>query len=149
MPLDEKATAFLEANRDAAMVTLRRNGTPHATRIALGLMDGRLLSSSTQTRVRTRNLRRDPRCTLFVFETSPQPGTPIGRYLTLETTVNILDGPDAPRQNLEYRRRLLGSGDGKLNYGGQLLTEEEFLEKMVADQRIMYEFQVTRAYGVY
>ena len=150
MDLDEKATAFLQANRGAAMVTLRRDGMPHVARIAVCLIDSRILSSSTQTRVRTRNLRRDPRCTLFVFELPSQPGARTGGgYLGLETTVRIHNGPDAGQRNLDYMRFLMGTQDGKVVYQGQPRTDEEFLDLMVKEQRILYEFTPTRAYGVY
>ena len=32
---------------------------------------------------------------------------------------------------------------------GQEKTEEEFLQIMVEEQRLIYEFDVTRAYGMY
>lgn len=66
--LDAKATAFLEKNHSAAMTTLRRDGSPHTVRIGLAFVDGKLWSSGTADRVRTKHLRRDPRCSLFVFD---------------------------------------------------------------------------------
>src|SRR2546430_6574410 len=91
MKLTDKDRAFLEAHHAAAMITLRADGTPHAVRVGVALVDGMLWSSGTHDRVRTGHLRRDPRCTLFVFD-------PTRRYLTLEAIVTILEGPDAPRQ---------------------------------------------------
>ena len=83
--LNPQAQAFINTNRSAAMVTLRADGTPHAVRIGVALVDGRLWSSSTQNRVRTRHLRRDPRSTLFIFDST-------FRWLSLECAVTILDG---------------------------------------------------------
>src|SRR6266545_8209127 len=51
------------------------------------------LIEATGSRVRTAQLRRDPRSTLLVFE-------PAWRALTVEATVTTLDGPDAPEMNL-------------------------------------------------
>jgi hypothetical protein len=51
----------------------------------VGLVDGSLQSSGTQTRVRTKHLRRDPRATLFVFDT-----TNPWRWVGLEATVTIV-----------------------------------------------------------
>ena len=80
MDLSDKQVAFLHKAHAAAMVTLRADGTPHAVRVGVALVDGRLWSSGTQDRTRTPRLRRDPRCTLFVFD----PGF---AWLALETRV--------------------------------------------------------------
>ena len=145
--MDERIRSFLEANQSAAMTTLRANGTPHVARIGLGMLDGKIWSSGTQTRLRTTHLRRDPRATLFVFESGY-------RWLALETTVTLLEGPDVPNQTLRFMRALQDDLDtkpapGHVMWFGQEKTEEEFLQIMVEEQRLIYEFNVTRAYGVY
>src|SRR5947209_6631896 len=94
--MDEKVREFLEANRAAAMITLRPDGTPHAARVAIGFLDGRLLSSGTQSRLRTRYLRRDPRCTLFVIPTQGS------GYLVLDTRVSMIEGPEVPGMSLRF-----------------------------------------------
>jgi hypothetical protein len=148
MELDAKATAFIKANRDAGMTALRRDGTPHMTRIVAGLVDGVLLSSATESRLRTKLLRRDPRCTLFFFETTPGAGRAFGAYMTLETTVTIHDGAEGRRRSVEYFKSIFGSTDGKVTYGGKTMTEAEALEALERDGRILYEFNVNRVYGV-
>ena len=145
--MDERIRSFLEANPSAAMTTLRANGTPHVARIGLGMLDGKIWSSGTQTRLRTTHLRRDPRATLFVFESGY-------RWLALETTVTLLEGPDVPNQTLRFMRALQDDLDtkpapGHVMWFGQEKTEEEFLQIMVEEQRLIYEFDVTRAYGMY
>src|SRR5438034_11745312 len=92
MNLTDKDRAFLDAHHAAAMITLRADGTPHAVRVGVARVHGMLWSSGTHDRLRTGLLRRDPRCTLFVFD-------PTRRYLTLATIVTILEAPDGPRQN--------------------------------------------------
>jgi hypothetical protein len=149
MELDAKATAFITANRDAGMTALRRDGTPHMTRIVAGLVDGVLLSSATESRLRTKLLRRDPRCTLFFFETTPGAGRAFGAYMSVETTVTIHDGPEGLRRSVEYFKRIMGTtADGKVTYGGKAYTEQEALEALERDGRILYEFNVNRVYGV-
>ncbi len=130
--MDEKVQQFLEQHHHAVMVTLKADGTPHVARIMLGLVEGRLWSSSTQTRVRTKFLRRDPRCTLCVLDQD----NPY-HWLGLETKVMILDGPDAPQQNLALYRTIAGEPQDL----------DEYLQAMVSDQRLIYEFSIERAYG--
>ena len=68
MPLTEIQRTFLENNSAAAMITIAKDGMPRAVRVGVAMVDGKLWSSGTQDRVRTARLRRDPRCTLFVFD---------------------------------------------------------------------------------
>ena len=38
---------------------------------------------------------------------------------------------------------------GKVVWFGGMISEEEFLAQMVEEQRLLYEFDVKRAYGYY
>jgi PPOX class probable F420-dependent enzyme len=150
--MDDRARAFLEQQHAAAMITLRPDGTPHAVRVGVGLIDGKVWSSGTQTRVRTRHLRRDPRATLFVFDAGA--GAQGWRWLALESTVTVLDGPDAPELNLRFMQQLQQSmtpqpGPGHVIWFGQERTIEEFLKIMVEEQRLIYQFEPIRTYGMY
>lgn len=131
--MDERIETFLRDNHAAIMVTLKRDGTPHVARVGVGLVDGRLWSSGTKTRVRTANLRRDDRSTLCVLGDNPY------RWLALETRVTIHDGDDAAHRNLALYRVLAGEPDDL----------DEYLSAMVAEQRLVYEFEIARAYGSY
>ena len=144
--MDERVAAFIDQHPSAAMVTLRADGTPHTARVGVAVVDGRIWSSSTQSRLRTKHVRRDQRSTLFVFDTSPD-----SKWLGLETDVTILDGPDAPQLNLRLMRQMQKdrAPEDKVAWFGRMLSEEEFLAKMLEDQRLVYEFHVKRAYGYY
>jgi hypothetical protein len=130
---------FIEDHPSAAMITVGE--MPKVARVAVALIDGRLWSSGTDERARTRRLRRDPRCTLYIFDAGY-------RWLALETTVRILDGPDAPEMNLEMFRKLQNRPSGSLGWFGKEYTAEEFLHVMVKERRLIYEFDVQKAYGL-
>ena len=140
MELNEKYRDYLHSHHAAAMITIARDGTPKAVRVGVALVDGRLWSSGTADRVRTRRLRRDPRCTLFVFDQGYS-------FLTIESRVTILDGPDAAGQNLELFRVMQHRPAGPLNWYGEELDEHAFLARMSQEQRLVYEFEPTNAYG--
>jgi hypothetical protein len=110
-------------------------------RVGVALVDGKLWSSGTQDRVRTARLRRDPRCTLFVLDAGWQ-------WLTLDTTVHILDGADAPELNLRLMQQMQNRPAGNLNWFGRELSPEEFLQVMVEEKRLIYEFEIIRGYGM-
>ena len=146
MERNEQQRAFLEKSRGAAMITLRRDGTPHAVRVGIALVDGQIWSSGTQGRLRTRLLRRDPRCTLFVFESGYG-------FLTVEGRVTILDGPDAPDQSVRLFQAMQagmqsGPPPGQLLWQGKPLTIEQFRQAMVDEQRLIYALEIERAYGL-
>jgi len=141
MALTSREIAFLETQRSAAMITTGEDGVPKAVRAGVALVDGNLWSSGTQSRVRTRRLRRDPRCTLFVFDQRYS-------WLTLETTVTLLDGPEAAAQNLRLFRVMQNRPSGPLSWFGSELDEASFLRAMADEGRVIYQFEVERAYGL-
>ena len=146
MNLTDKDRAFLDAHHAAAMITLRADGTPHAVRVGVALVDGKLWSSGTKERVRTGHLRRDPRSTVFVFDST-------WRWLTLETAVTILESPDAPRQNLRLfqvmqQHMTPAPGPGHIMWAGQESSVDEFLRIMVTERRLIYQFAIRRVYGL-
>ena len=78
---------------------------------------------------------------MFVFE---QGGY---AWLALETTVSILEGPDAPMQNLQLFRVMQNRPTGPLTWYGEELDEPAFLARMADGRRLIYEFDVHRHYG--
>ena len=132
---------FLRRNRSAAMITVGADGLAKAVRVGVAIVDGQLWSSGTQERARTRRLRRDPRCTLFVFE----PGY---FWLSLETTVDILEGPDAAGFNVRLFREMQGRPEGPLSWFGGEYDEDDFRQRMLDEGRVIYQFEVQRSYGM-
>jgi PPOX class probable F420-dependent enzyme len=143
--MDDRMHSFLDQNHSAAMATLRRDGTPHIVRVGVAIVDDKVWSSGTQTRVRTKHLRRDPRSTLFVFDAQ-------FRWLALESRVTILDGPDAPEMHMrlmQVMQREMRVPEGQISWFGRTMGREEFLRTMVEEQRLIYEFEIVRSYGMY
>lgn len=141
MNLSDSQRAFLENNHSAAMITIGDDGAPRAVRVGVALVDGKLWSSGTQDRVRTARLRRDPRCTLFVFDAR-------WAWLTLETTVRMIEGAEASTMNLRLFRQMQNRPTGNLSWFGRELSTEAFLQAMVEEKRLIYEFEVMRGYGM-
>ena len=142
MNLTESELKFLSANHSAAMITVTPDGVAKVARVGVALIDGQLWSSGTQSRVRTRRLREDPKCTLYVHDNS------FG-FLALESTVTILDGPDAPERNLRLFRQMQGRPTGPLSWFGGEFEEPDFLAQMKAEERLIYHFEPQRTYGLH
>ena len=142
MKLTDSEVAFLEKNHSAAMVTVNADGIAKVVRVGVALIDGKLWSSGTADRVRTKRLRSDPRCTLYVHDNA------FG-FLVLETTVTILDGPDAAALNLRLFRVMQGKPTGPLSWFGGEYEEDDFLAHMQTEQRLIYEFEPHHTYGLH
>jgi hypothetical protein len=132
---------FIDANPSAAMITLAADGTAKAARVVVVVVDGKLWSTGTVDRARTRRLRRDPRSTLFVFAQGHS-------YRSLETTVTIIDGPDGIDANVSLFRTLRRRPVGPIEFFGTEYEEPEFRDVLARDGRIVYEFEVLRSTGV-
>ena len=139
---------FVEQFPDAGMVTLRRDGSAHVARIELGVVDGQIMTSGGPELIRTRHLRRDSRCTLFVFGPHPQ-------WLGLETRARILDGGQAPQLLMALMRARHGDNappgsvlahDDELERD-RLYPEQEYLDLVRAAGRFVITFDVLRGYG--
>ncbi len=142
MPLSEKDLEYLKTNQSAAMITLGADGRPKVARVAVTLVDGKLWSSGTADRARTKRLRRDPHCTVFVFDSG-------WSWLTLETTVRLLEGTDAVDLSLRLFRTMQERPSGDLTWFGQDYDEQSFRKLMVDEGRLVYEFDVERTYGMH
>ena len=141
MALSDAQRAFLEANTSAAMITIGSDGQAKVARVGTAVIDGKLWSSGTADRARTKRLRADPRCTLYVHEAA-------FAWLALETEVRILDGPDAPQLHVMMFRQTQKRPTGKLAWFGGELDEDEFVQKMIDEGRLVYEFDIKKAYGL-
>ncbi|MCM3920371.1 hypothetical protein ND748_01545 [Frankia sp. AiPs1] len=141
MTLSAVDIAFIEKNPSAAMITLAADGTAKAARVIVAIVDGRLWSTGTVDRARTRRLLRDPRSTLFVFEQGHG-------YRSFETTVTIIDGPAGIDANVRLFRKIRGRPAGPIDFFGTEYDEEAFRAAMIDDGRIVYEFNVLRSSGV-
>ena len=142
MKLTDSELAFLQKNVSAAMVTVNSDGIAKVARVGVALVDGKLWSSGTADRVRTRRLRSDPRCTLYVHDNA------FG-FLALETTVTILDGPDAAALSVRLFRVMQGKPTGPLSWFGGEFDEDDFRAHMQAEQRLIYEFEPHHTYGLH
>ncbi|MFZ0665962.1 MAG: pyridoxamine 5'-phosphate oxidase family protein [Acidimicrobiales bacterium] len=146
--MDSRIAQFVERHPDAAMITLRGDGSSHMARIELAVVDGRLWSSGAEDLVRTRNLRCDRRCSLFVFGPHPD-------WVGLETEVNLLDGVDSPQLHVklmnERHKGLAPEGmvmghDDRIG-GDRLYSMDEYTRHIACEKRLIYDFEVKRAYG--
>ncbi len=95
-------TDFPESHRDlldgqvGSLATIRRDGFPHVTEVWYLYHEGELKVSLNTARLKTRNLERDPKCSLFLLDLQ-------NPYRYLEVRGNAHVEPD---EDLTFARKL-------------------------------------------
>jgi PPOX class probable F420-dependent enzyme len=133
-----QALTFAKDRRQGTLVTIRSNGRPQISNILFVPGDGDTLKISvTDDRAKTRNLRRDPRASLYVL------GDSFWQWVVIDAAAELspvaADPHDATADALvEYYR--LGSGEHS--------DWEEYRAAMVSDRRLVITLRPERAYGL-
>ncbi|TDD58136.1 PPOX class F420-dependent oxidoreductase [Kribbella antibiotica] len=119
------------------LVTLKRDGRPQLSNITYVYDGEQVRISMTDDRVKTKNLRRDPRASVYINEDG-------GRaYIVLEGKAELTpvaaDPNDATVDELvDYYRK--GSGEHP--------DWDEYRAVMVQDKRLLFSMTVEHAYGM-
>lgn len=133
----ERALDFVRPRTKAVLTTLHRDGRPQQSNVLYATADdGSILVSVTDQRVKTANIRRDPRVCVHVSDES------FWQYVVLEgearpgpVTREVGDqGADAL---VDYYRRI----------NGEHPDWDDYRRAMVAEGRLVVAVVVTRAYG--
>lgn len=132
---------LLAQSSRGVLVTLKRDGRPQLSNIAYvhreGPDGGEVRISVTDDRAKTRNIRRDPRVSLYVGRDD------FWAYAVAEGTAELTpvasDPNDATVDALvEYYRALQGEHP----------DWDDYRRAMVADRRLMVVMRVERLYGM-
>ncbi|HEY3563324.1 MAG TPA: PPOX class F420-dependent oxidoreductase [Kribbella sp.] len=119
------------------LVTLKRDGRPQLSNITYVFDGSRVRISLTDGRAKTKNLRRDPRASLYV-------NGPRGRsYLVLEGKAELSPVAADPHDDVvedlvDYYRTATGEHP----------DWDEYRAVMVQDKRLMFSMTVDHAYGM-
>jgi PPOX class probable F420-dependent enzyme len=136
MKLD-KAMQLATQFPQSVLATHKRDGRAQLSNVLhVPWDDGTLRISVTDNRAKTVNLRRDPRCELYIRDGS------FWKYLVLEAEAEVSPVTTAPDdavadELVEYYRR--GNGEHP--------NWDEYRAAMIKDQRLMLRLRVSRAYG--
>jgi PPOX class probable F420-dependent enzyme len=127
----DDARAFLKDNHNAVLATFRRDGRPQLSVVGATVDEqGRVIISTRQTAIKTKNLRRDPRVSVIIMS----PGF-YGDWAQVEGTAEIVEQPEAIELLVDYYRRMAGEhGDW-----------DEYRAAMVEEKRVLVRFEIERA----
>ena len=127
----EQATEFLRAHHRAVLATSRADGRPQLSPVLCVPDDeGRILISTREGALKTRNLRRDPRASLCAFTDGF-----FGEWVQIEGDAEIISLPDAMDLLVDYYRRVAGEHSDWADYRAA----------MARDRRVIVRITPTRA----
>ena len=126
-----QAQDFLRSNHRAVMATFRADGRPQLSPVgAVVDAEGRVVVSTRETAMKTRNLRRDPRVALCVL-----PDSFYGEWAQVEGSVEIVSLPEAMELLVDYYRAAAGEHP----------DWEDYRAAMVREHRCVVRFAIERA----
>jgi PPOX class probable F420-dependent enzyme len=127
----ERAREFMRAHHRAVLATTRSDGRPQLSPVTVGVDEvGRILISTRETAIKTKNLARDPRASLCVLNDRF-----FGEWVQAEGTAEIVHLPEAMDLLVDYYRRV----------SGEHPDWDDYRSAMVRDQRVIVAVTLTRA----
>jgi PPOX class probable F420-dependent enzyme len=138
MTLDERMLGVIAERREGVLATIRADGRPQLSNILYVWEAQAKLAriSTTEPRAKARNLRRDPRASLYVS------GPHFWTYVVADGEAELIGpsttpGDEAGRELLQVHGAFYGA-----------LDEEQFFQQMVDDQRLVVRLSVSHTYGL-
>jgi PPOX class probable F420-dependent enzyme len=118
-----EARTFLEDNHRAILVTRRLDGDLQSSPVVVGIDgDGLAVISSRETAYKSKNLKRDPRVTLCVFNDRF-----FGEWIQIDGRAEVISLPDAMDGLIDYYRRLSGEHPDWDDYRAAMERERRVL----------------------
>jgi PPOX class probable F420-dependent enzyme len=132
------ALTFVRARKNGVLTTIRANGRPQLSNILYVPGDDDVLRISiTDGRAKTKNIRRDPRVSLYV------PGDNFWQFVVLEGTAALTPvAADPTDDTVEQLVAYYRAGNGEHP------DWDDYRATMVADGRLIAAVTPERAYGL-
>lgn len=131
-----EALDFAADHSKGVLLTIHADGMPHASNVLYATFDGAVHVSVTNDRVKTRNVRHDPRAAMHITSED------FGSWLVLEGEVRvsgITNDPDDERAAL--LRRVYET------IAGPHPDWDDFNRAMIEERRLVLSILPARAYG--
>ena len=126
-----QAAGFLRTHHRAVLATSRADGRPQLSPVLCAADDeGRVLISTRETALKTRNLRRNGRASLCVFSDGF-----FGEWVQVDGDAEIISLPAAMDLLVDYYRRVAGEHSDWADYQAA----------MIRDRRVIVRITITRA----
>lgn len=119
----DTAREFVRVHHRAILATYGKNGAVHMSPVVAGVDEvGNIIVSTRETAYKTRNLRRDPRVSLCVFNDAF-----FGEWLQIDGAARVLSLPEALEPLVAYYRRVVGEHPDWDDYRRAMARERRVL----------------------
>jgi PPOX class probable F420-dependent enzyme len=126
----DEAREFIATNHRAVLATRRRDGRPQLSPVTCGLDDrGRVVISTRETAVKTKNLRRDPHASLCVFSDGF-----FGQWVQVEGSAEVVSLPEAMEPLVDYYRRTAGEHPDWDDYRAAMIRERRVIVRVTIER---------------
>ena len=126
-----EAVEFVRSNHRAVLATRRADGRPQMSPVAVGAdREGRVVISSRETAVKTRNIERDPAVSVCVMNDGFY-----GNWVQLDGTAEVVHLPEAMDALVDYYRGIAGEHP----------DWDDYRAAMERDRRVILRVTVERA----
>jgi PPOX class probable F420-dependent enzyme len=127
----ERAREFMRVHHRAVLATRRSGGLPQLSPVTVGVAeDGRIVISTREAAIKTKNLARDPYASLCVMTDRF-----FGEWVQAEGTAEIIHLPEAMEMLVDYYRSI----------SGEHPDWEDYRNAMRRDRRVIVAITLTRA----
>lgn len=127
----DAALEFVREHHRAVFATRRADGRPQMSLVAAGVdAEGRVVVSSRETAMKTKNARRDPEVSVLVFTNAFY-----GEWVQVDGTAEVISLPDAMEHLVEYYRSV----------SGEHPDWDEYRQAMESERRVMIAITPTHA----
>jgi PPOX class probable F420-dependent enzyme len=125
-----RAVEFLRDHHHAVLATVRADGRPQLSPVLATVdAEGRVLISTREPAMKTRNLRRDPRAFLCVFSDRF-----FGDWVQVEGRAEIVPLPAAMDLLIDYYRRISGEHPDWAQYRAAMARERRVMVRITITQ---------------
>jgi PPOX class probable F420-dependent enzyme len=122
----DDARAFVREHHHAVLLTYRGDGSAQMSPVACNVdVDGRVVISTRETALKTKNLRRDPRASLCVMTDGFY-----GDWIQVDGTAEVVSLPDAMELLVEYYRTTAGEHPDWDDYRAAMEREQRVMVRI-------------------
>ncbi|WP_345434368.1 PPOX class F420-dependent oxidoreductase [Actinoallomurus vinaceus] len=126
-----RALDFIAKHHRAVMVTFHADGRPQTSPVLCAVDDAsRVVVSTRETAVKTRNVMREPRVTFCVFTDAF-----FGEWMQVDGEAEIVRLPEAMEPLIDYYRKI----------SGEHPDWDDYRAAMERDRRVVIRATITRA----
>ena len=126
----DEARQFIAAHHRAVLATQRSDGRPQLSPVLCAVDDdGRVIISTREAALKTRNLRRSPFASLCVISDAF-----FGSWIQVEGSAEVVSLPDAMDLLIDYYRRTAGEHPDWADYRAAMERERRVIVRVSIDR---------------